>query len=138
MNKPIKLSKKHGANPTVPICFWCDKEKNEIAFLGKLKGDIKAPHKMWIPGDYEPCEECKKQWMSGIVLIEAYETPVYDVDQPAFHGMYPNGRWTVLTENGVKKLFTQETAELLIKSRMGFMNYDTMMTIQNLFGEGIE
>ena len=35
----IKISQKHGVNPTIPICFWCGKEKNEIALLGKLPGD---------------------------------------------------------------------------------------------------
>lgn len=132
MSKSIKLSKKHGVNPTIPICFWCEKEKNEVALLGKLKGDIKAPRSMWIPGDYEPCEECKKQWMTGIVLIEAYENPVYDEKQPAFHGAYPNGRYMVLTENGVRGLFTPETAEQLIKQRMGFMDYATMQAIQQI------
>ena len=39
MSKSIRLSKEHGVNPTIPICFWCEKDKNEIAMLGKLKGE---------------------------------------------------------------------------------------------------
>ena len=30
----IKLSKKHGLQPTIPLCPYCGKEKNEIALLG--------------------------------------------------------------------------------------------------------
>lgn len=30
----IKLSPKYGVNPTIPVCFWCGKEKNEIALMG--------------------------------------------------------------------------------------------------------
>ena len=29
----IKLSPKHGLNPTMPVCFWCGKEKNEVAHI---------------------------------------------------------------------------------------------------------
>ena len=30
MAKSIPLSPKHGLNPTIPVCAWCGKEKNEI------------------------------------------------------------------------------------------------------------
>lgn len=133
MSKSIKLSKEHGVNPTIPICFWCEKDKNEVVMLGKLKNDAEAPKRMWIPGDYEPCDECKKQWENGIVLFEAYKTPVIYEDQPPFHGGYPNGRWTVLTEEGVKKIFYPDVANKLIEQKMGFMDYETIMRIHEIF-----
>ena len=34
----ILLSPKHGVNPTIPVCFWCGREKNEVALMGYLKG----------------------------------------------------------------------------------------------------
>lgn len=34
----IKLSSKHGVNPTIPVCFFCGEEKNEIALLGRIGG----------------------------------------------------------------------------------------------------
>ena len=70
MSKNIRLSKKYGVNPTIPVCFWCGKEKNEIVLLGKLLNDIEAPRNMWIPGDYEHCESCKELWNKGIKIIE--------------------------------------------------------------------
>ena len=33
--KNIKISPKHGLNPLIPKCFFCGKEKNEIAILGR-------------------------------------------------------------------------------------------------------
>ena len=44
----IRLSKKYGVNPSIPICFWCGQEKNEIALLGHIgdgrRGeDLEAP-----------------------------------------------------------------------------------------------
>lgn len=61
MSRSIRISEKHGANPTIPICFFCGEDKNEVALLGKLSGDKEAPMRMWINGDYEPCDECKKK-----------------------------------------------------------------------------
>ena len=58
----IKLSPKHGLNPTIPVCFWCGEERNEVALLGHI-GDgrkleeFEAPMHMVI--DYEPCEKCR-------------------------------------------------------------------------------
>lgn len=43
----IKISPKHGVNPTIPVCFFCGKPKNEIALMGRMGGkeDIEAPTK---------------------------------------------------------------------------------------------
>lgn len=48
MGKSIKISKKYGVNPTIPVCFFCGEQKNEVALLGHIgdyrKGeDIEAP-----------------------------------------------------------------------------------------------
>ena len=40
MSKSIRLSPAHGVNPTIPICFWCGNEKNEIALMGKLPSAV--------------------------------------------------------------------------------------------------
>lgn len=51
-NKTIKFSPKHGLNPTIPVCFFCGQQKNEIAFMGRLAGDAEAPRNLIL--DYEP------------------------------------------------------------------------------------
>lgn len=40
MSENIRLSEKHGVNPSITICPICGKE-TDIALLGKLKGDKK-------------------------------------------------------------------------------------------------
>lgn len=49
----IRLSKKHGLNPSMMICPLCGKNLG-IALFGHLKGDEQAP--MQVYG--EPCEDC--------------------------------------------------------------------------------
>lgn len=52
----IKLSKKHGVNPSILHCFICGKETG-IALLGKLKGDAEAPMDIY---DSHLCKDCQK------------------------------------------------------------------------------
>ncbi len=58
----IKLSPKHGVNPSVLHCFICGKEIG-LALLGKLKDDAEAPHNVINPN--EICDDCRKQIDAG-------------------------------------------------------------------------
>ena len=120
MSKGIEVSPKHGLNPTIPVCFWCGKDKNEIALLGRIRektknryganvtkrdSDIEAPRRMVI--DYEPCDECMKMWDSGVAVIEVQETPI-NLDQPEIQkGLYPTSRFVVMTVEGADRVFPQ-------------------------------
>lgn len=66
--RSIPLSPEHGVNPTIPVCFWCGKDKNEIALLGRIGGkeDREALSRMVL--DYEPCEECSRGMSRGFRL----------------------------------------------------------------------
>lgn len=128
----IKLSKKYGVNPTIPICFWCGKEKNEIALLGKLKGDIEAPKSMIL--NYEPCEKCEEMRSKGITIVEASETPVYGQYQEKYYGYYPTGRHFVIKDEAAKKIFTSPMIEQLIEKRMGFVDKETMDILLKMIG----
>lgn len=67
---------KHGLNPTIPLCPFCQKPKNEIILTGiegeifsrKKGGDGQMPLHVIMQGDFDPCDECKK---NGITIIEA-------------------------------------------------------------------
>lgn len=131
-NNSIKISKKHGVNPTIPICFWCGKEKNEIALLGRLPNDVEAPRSTWLLGDYEPCDSCKELRKQGIDLIEASDHPVIHSNQPVYHELYPTGRHIILKENAVRSIFSPKTAETLREVGMGFLDSETFMTLQTL------
>lgn len=103
----VKLSPKYGVNPTLPLCFWCGKERGDIALLGHIgdgrKGeDIEAPKHMVI--DYEPCDECKKNMTLGVTCIEVDETAT-DNRPPIGEDCYPTGRWVVLKEKAAQRIF---------------------------------
>lgn len=56
----IKVSEKHGVNPSIGICAFCGKESGEVLLLGRLLGDKEAPRQM-IANPHEPCDTCKKE-----------------------------------------------------------------------------
>jgi len=65
--KSIRLSKEHGVNLAIPICYFCGEEKNEIVLAGRLPQDVEAPkHAVW---DKNPCDKCKELMRMGIMLI---------------------------------------------------------------------
>lgn len=117
-DKGIKLSPKYGVNPCIPICCWCGKEKNEIALLGKLKGDAEAPRNAVI--DYEPCEECQAKFNLGVVLIEVTKNQPNDNIMPIQKqdgvSLYPTFRYSVIKLEAAKKLF--DTVKLENGSRL--------------------
>ena len=93
----IKLSEKYGVNPTIPVCFFCGEEKNEVALLGKItnkrtREEVEAPMKMVL--DYEPCDKCKEQWSKGVAIIEATKN---DLGRPCIaQDAQPTGRIVVV------------------------------------------
>jgi hypothetical protein len=63
----IPISEKHGVNPTVGVCFYCNEESNMLALLGKLPGDAEAPRHMYLT--MEPCEACQERRKTHIHLV---------------------------------------------------------------------
>ena len=99
----IRLSKKHGVNPTIPICFFCKEHRNEIILMGKLKDDAEAPKNIIV--DYEPCDKCKEKFKEGVLIIEATQYPNVE-KQPALQkDAYPTGRYVLLKPESLKEPF---------------------------------
>lgn len=94
MSKGIKLSPKHGVNPCMPVCFFCGQDRNEIVLFGKIdREDSEAPMRAVV--DYEPCDECKKKFAEGVLLIEVTQSPQY-IGMPIAKDAYPTGRYSVV------------------------------------------
>ena len=83
MKESIRLSEKHGLNPTIPLCPYCEKPKNQIAMLGaegdKLaralgRADGEMPMHCHLPGDVHPCEECLETKKDYVFLFSAEKT----------------------------------------------------------------
>lgn len=100
----IRISKEHGLNPSLAVCFFCGKDKGIVA-LGKLKGDAKAPKRAVF--DYQPCEECAEKMRQGITIIEV--TRVDNGARPIQNGAWPTGRWCVISKEAAEKLFKNNT-----------------------------
>lgn len=108
MSNGIKLSPKYGVNPTIPICFWCGKERGEIALMGHIGDgrkheDFEAPKYMVI--DFEPCEECKKNMALGFTVMEATNSPNSISRVEMQKGVYPTGRFMVLKAEAAHRIF---------------------------------
>ena len=99
----IKISPKHGLNPTIPVCFWCGKQKNEIALMGHMKDDIEAPKNMVL--DYVPCEECQSHMAMGVTVLEASDHPNTEGQPPMQKGVYPTSRFVVVTTECADRVF---------------------------------
>lgn len=115
MAKNITLSPKHGLNPTIPVCAWCGKHKNEIALMGRIKTEVRgedpqAP--MHCVLDYTPCDDCAEQWSIGVAILEATtEKPTpYRPPMQKDKGVdiYPTMRMVVITPESASEIFGQE------------------------------
>lgn len=129
MNDSIKISPKHGINPTIPRCFFCGKEKPMIALLGQIdRADSQAPRSCVI--DYEPCEECKEKMNQGITLIEVSETPLPDERPEILQDFYPTGRWCVVSEEFLCK-HLKENVPLhdIIEKKVAFVEEPTIQLL---------
>ena len=104
MSKGIKISPKHGLNPTIPVCFWCGKQKNEIALMGRMTDDIEAPKNMVL--DYVPCEECQSHMAMGVAVLEASDHPNTEGQPPMQKGVYPTSRFVVVTTECADRVFS--------------------------------
>lgn len=110
MSRGIRVSEKHGVNPTISQCYFCGEDKNELLLLGRLPGDKQAPmHGVY---DYEPCETCKSYMKQGIILIS-----VKDNDPE-----YRTGAFVVVTENAIMKMLKEgEMRDGVLKQRCAFL-----------------
>jgi hypothetical protein len=113
----IRLHPEHGVNPTVTVCFFCNKDTG-VALLGAgFKG--RAPHRMVM--NYEPCEECQANMAKGITLIEATEQPNHAGQPELQKGVYPTGRWAVITEDAAKRWFLPNVVPQILEKRKAFV-----------------
>lgn len=94
----IKLSPKHGVNPSILVCFWCEEEIG-VALLGKLPKDAEAPEK--VSASYYPCDKCKEKFSKGILLFEAIREE---------GRVIPTGRYMIVSEEAFTKI--DETNEI--------------------------
>lgn len=129
MSDSIRLSPKHGLNPSIETCAWCGGTKG-IALMGKLKGDAEAPK--YITMNYEPCDDCAEKWKMGIVAIEASNHPLSEGQPPMGENAYPTGRHVVVKREAIERMISDEALrEQILKAGRALMDCDTF---EMLFG----
>lgn len=128
MSKSIKISPKYGVNPCIPVCAFCGQEKNEVALLGKLKGDIEAPMSAVL--DYNPCDDCQANWAKGVAILrvtdQASETGAIPLTEHNGVKLYPTAQYVVMTAEAVKRLFDMD-AEIGKPIMMDTRAFDELM-----------
>lgn len=118
MSDSIKLSPEHGVNPTIPVCFWCGKEKNEVALMGQIdKEDSAAPRKVIV--NYEPCDECKEFFSKGVHVIGVTTEPMVPTMFPIVDDgkmkLYPTGSMFVAPIDWMKDFLTANNQEAMLE-----------------------
>lgn len=104
MSKGIRVSEKHGVNPSITICPICGKE-TDIALLGKLKGDKEAPMRMLS----DPCDDCVSKLGNDKIYIlaiddQGYGTKGIIIKRSALN-IPVKGYMTLMKENEFDKVF---------------------------------
>lgn len=135
MSKSIRISPKHGLNPTIPVCFFCGKPKNELVLMGKLKGDAEAPKNVCL--DYEPCDACKAMFEGNILLMGVMTTP--NGDQPPIQdNLYPTGSYVVITREAAGRVFQDEAAKAILEKGKAFLEEPALQDLIKAFNDAKE
>lgn len=95
----IKVSEKHGVNPSMEVCFWCGEHTGNLLMLGRLPGDVEAPREMVT--SYQPCDCCLENFTQGIHVFEMTDRPTKGDKQLDLQGRYPTGRYCVVKEEAI-------------------------------------
>lgn len=119
-SRSIRLSEKHGVNPSILHCPICGKETG-IGLLGKLKGDAEAPRDMV---DSNPCENCQKVIDGGGHFIIEVR------DGESGNNPYRTGRLVAITTEACERLFTLRPAPQVA--------YMEQSNFEPMFGEFIK
>lgn len=115
MDRGIRLSPKHGVNPSVTKCFVCG-EDDGLALFGRLPKDQEAPRTVCLNKD--PCPKCHEWMAKGCILISVRVGE--SGDNP-----YRTGGWVVLKDEAIRRLPVSDTLIAnILKKRMVYLPDD--------------
>jgi len=147
----IKISDKHGVNPSIVNCFYCN-EARDIALLGKLPGDEEAPHVLGVM-DMEPCHNCVSCMEKGVILISvkdgepdkiesqkrAFDTAKHTDGRFYIPNLYRTGGWWVMSDDFIRRTVSPESlADNLLKHRWSFIEDSTVEALGLPIGDEAE
>jgi hypothetical protein len=111
----IRLSPRHGVNPSVGVCFLCGEDDGTVVLPGMMKGDKEAPRRaVWTR---EPCPKCKDWQKQGVILISVSDAKTTDKDDP-----YRTGGWVVIKDEAVERWPIDDAMRIgMLKHRMAWI-----------------
>jgi hypothetical protein len=111
----IRLSEKHGVNPSLGVCFFCMKDSGEVILFGRMRGDEEAPRRACV--SQEPCAECKGWMEKGVILISVDPKRSESQQDP-----YRSGGWAVVKDEAVQRFpLDEKFKEVFLRKRAGFV-----------------
>lgn len=114
----LRLSRKHGVNPSVDVCFWCGEAKG-VVLMGAIRNDAEAPRECIT--SYDPCPSCQDGFSQGFLLIEATQRANARTSIEMQRGIYPTGdHWVIKTEAAIE-IFGEKNCE----KGMAFIDRET-------------
>jgi hypothetical protein len=127
----IRLSERHGVNPSIGVCFYCNKPDGTVVLPGRLPGDEEAPRQaVWT---MTPCDDCAKLQEEGVILISARLGAGDDPRNP-----YRTGGWCVVREEAVRRMFDEQSAARAAACRFAFVDDEAWDALGLPRGEEID
>lgn len=115
----ITLHPEFGLNPTIPRCFFCGQDKNEIVLVGAASREQMPPTGVCF--DKRPCDKCAECMKHGVILISARKAATKDDEADP----YRTGGWVVMADEGVRRVFGHlygpGQADRMLVSRVAFV-----------------
>ena len=101
----MRLHKDYGVNPTISKCMVCGEDKNELLLL--LGASFKGEAPMHMVTSVEPCEVCKKKYLTvGVLMAEATIEPVRGVSDKK--EPVPTRAFAIIKDEAFKRMFDKE------------------------------
>jgi hypothetical protein len=126
----LRVSPKHGLNPSIETCFLCGQPKG-VALFGVVHPSTKeafkkagnpfsetgeAPREVCL--DMEPCSKCQEHMSKGIIMISVREPRNKEEEK----NPYRTGGWVVVKEEAVKRFITPlSVLKTILKKRVAFV-----------------
>ena len=102
MAKSIRLHKKYGLNPTIPLCFICRKPFNELILLG---AGYKERAPMYMVVGLRICEDCRARFLAiGVLCVQTDKESSQDKWRAT-------GNYIVVSNDAWSRLFTTPIPE---------------------------
>ncbi len=103
----------------ISMCFWCGGGKEELAILAdkalvREKEAWCKSKSMSVVTNYEPCNECKKEFDKGTHIIEVSDVPLAKTQPPIQGKLYPTHNMWVVDRETAKDIFENDSSTVLL------------------------